>query len=317
LIIVAPLKAVVSTPTGWEQSNGTPTPEDGLVLLGHSLVEETGAAGVLIAAETEQRDVLYVNAGASLEFLIAEQDGVMASALRASTLATQRMPAPTDSGFSDLALGAIRSPAGRRGAICLAFTNGRFTEPESLSWTLDTYARLGGICLDNGGGFQRLVAAATLDALTGCVNYSGLRFTLDAEIERATRYGLKLSICFMDLDAFKRLNDDEGHEAGNRVLAEVGEILLAQARTTDTVARYGGDEFVVMLPETSLRSAVRLAKRLRGALATATTPAGRSLGVSAGVAQWRVGLSAEALLTEADGALRRAKEDGSGVATAR
>lgn len=313
----SPLKAVVSTPTGWGQSNGSPRPEDGLGLIGRCLVEETGAEGALIAAETEHGGVFHVSVGASLGFLTAEQDGVMSYALRASGLTTQRVPAPADSGFSELALGAIRSPAGRRGAICLAFTDARFRERESLAWTLDSYARLGAICLDNGGGFQRLVAAATMDALTGCVNYSALTLTLDAEIERATRYGHKLSVCFMDLDDFKRLNDNEGHEAGNRALAEVGDTLRAQARTTDTVARYGGDEFVLMLPETSLRSAVRLAKRLRGALATASTPAGLSLGVSAGVAQWRTGLSAEALLSEADAALRRAKEDGSGVATAR
>jgi len=309
----APQKSAILSDTDGDLFDVNPRMEDSLGLIAHCLLDETGAAGALVVAEMEPGDDFQVSAGRSLSFLIGEVDGVLHYALRASGLTTRRMPAPADSGFSEVAFAAIRSPAGRRGAIFLGFADREFPEGEALPWTLDTYARLAAICLDSGSGFQRLMAAATIDALTGCLNYSALRFTLDTEIARATRYGLKLSVCFVDLDQFKTLNDDEGHEIGNRVLAEVGAILRAEARASDTVARYGGDEFVLMLPETSLRSATRFAKRLRGALAHVSTPAGTSVGASAGVAQWNRGISAGALLTAADDALRRAKLEGSGV----
>ncbi|HSG05233.1 MAG TPA: GGDEF domain-containing protein, partial [Nitrospiria bacterium] len=85
---------------------------------------------------------------------------------------------------------------------------------------------------------------------------------LDRELKRSQRYNGMLSIIFLDMDFFKNVNDTHGHLMGSKVLVEVGRILLRSLRIVDVIARYGGDEFVVVLPETSVRTGIRIAQRL-------------------------------------------------------
>jgi two-component system cell cycle response regulator len=163
----------------------------------------------------------------------------------------------------------------------------------------------------------RFEALALTDPLTQTHNRRALMDRLTSELERARRYALHLSVLMVDLDHFKAINDSHGHVAGDEVLRGVSRILQREARAVDVVARFGGEEFVVVLPETGEEGAVRLAERIRARVEEMATVAGREsrqLGVtvSIGVATVpspRVN-SPEDLIAVADEALYRAKAQG-------
>jgi len=163
---------------------------------------------------------------------------------------------------------------------------------------------------------RRFEQLASTDALTGTLNRRALSEALAAELDRARRYNLYLSILLADLDRFKQINDRRGHLAGDAVLRQVGELLRHEARSVDLVARYGGEEFVVVMPETTLRGAGVFAERVRGKIAVRDfAPAGEEplqLTVSIGLAGFpndRV-TSADSFIALADQALYRAKNEG-------
>jgi diguanylate cyclase (GGDEF)-like protein len=129
-----------------------------------------------------------------------------------------------------------------------------------LLLTLADYAA---IAIDNARNFQRISELAITDDLTGLYNSRHLHALLNEEIERVARYGGRLSVIFIDLDFFKQVNDTHGHLIGSRTLAEVGELLRSNIRKVCKAARYGGDEFVILLPNTGKSGAMTLATRLR------------------------------------------------------
>jgi diguanylate cyclase (GGDEF)-like protein len=160
-----------------------------------------------------------------------------------------------------------------------------------------------------------LLAAVRRDQLTGCMNYATLLEELNREVERCRRQDLTLSCCFLDLDRYKSVNDQLGHDRGNQVLARVGTVLRQTVRVADTVGRYGGDEFVVLLPGSDAQAAARLARRMREAIrAIPVAGVADGLDVSTGIAEWHRGDGPESLLGESDGALRAAKAAGGGMA---
>jgi diguanylate cyclase (GGDEF)-like protein len=114
--------------------------------------------------------------------------------------------------------------------------------------------------------YQKMADLAVTDDLTKLFNFRYLDQTLDIEIRRGQRYGANVSLIFLDMDYFKQVNDRYGHLMGSRVLIEVAQILIQNLRDVDIIARYGGDEFVVVLPETPLDVTYRIAQRLRVAL---------------------------------------------------
>ncbi len=160
--------------------------------------------------------------------------------------------------------------------------------------------------LDNA---ERLTAT---DDLTKLYNYRYLMQYLEAEVKRCLRYKKKVSLLFIDVDGFKRVNDTFGHLVGSSALAEMGQVLLKILRETDVIGRYGGDEFVVVLPETPLNGALVIAERIRKKVEDYEFIAqdlSIHLTVSLGVANCpRHTLTAEGLIKKADAAMYRAKE---------
>jgi len=105
------------------------------------------------------------------------------------------------------------------------------------------------------------------DALTGLYNFRHFKYVLQAEMDRSKRSGIPTSLVMIDLDHFKRINDEYGHEVGNIVLKAVAGVLISEVRTTDVVCRYGGEEFAIIFPETHLNLAVKVADRIREMIA--------------------------------------------------
>ena len=148
---------------------------------------------------------------------------------------------------------------------------------------LSAYAAHASIALSNAQLVERLQRQAAEDPLTGLANHRAFFRQCSVAFSRATRTGGEISIVMLDLDHFKSINDAHGHPYGDRVLLEVADALRHSMRGHDTVARMGGEEFAILLPDTDAATAHELAERARGAIASVRV-AGLTLSSSAGVA---------------------------------
>ena len=110
---------------------------------------------------------------------------------------------------------------------------------------------------------SELAELVSTDALTGLYNFRHFKTVLQTEMDRSKRSGIPTSLVLVDIDHFKAVNDNFGHEVGNRALVHLGNILRSEVRTTDVVCRYGGEEFAMIFPETHLNLAVKVADRIR------------------------------------------------------
>ncbi|TAK37171.1 MAG: GGDEF domain-containing protein [Chloroflexota bacterium] len=164
---------------------------------------------------------------------------------------------------------------------------------------------------------RKLRELSRTDGLTGLPNYRWFRETLETEFLRSRRYGHETSLILADVDRFKAVNDTYGHQVGNHILRDLALILRRAVRDVDFPARIGGDEFAVLLPETSEEEAVAVAKRVQRAVRDTTFAALYGLplhvGVSLGVATYPVDASTpDELIAKADAALYAAKRSGRG-----
>lgn len=137
---------------------------------------------------------------------------------------------------------------------------GQFTEQDQR--ILATIADFTAIAIENSRLHQQVSNLTITDDLTGLYNARHFQALCDYEMERASRYGNELSMVFLDLDRFKSVNDTYGHLTGSRLLKEVGALFKKVIRVVDHAARYGGDEFVFLLPSTSKQGAIAMAKNL-------------------------------------------------------
>jgi diguanylate cyclase (GGDEF)-like protein len=119
-----------------------------------------------------------------------------------------------------------------------------------------------------------LVELSTTDALTGLFNRRYFELRLLQEVDRSRRYGIPVCVVLIDVDRLKSINDNDGHDAGDRALCAVGNAIRANLRATDIAARWGGDEFALLLPQTSARDASPLIQRIRTSLASGSISAG-------------------------------------------
>lgn len=157
----------------------------------------------------------------------------------------------------------------------------------------------------------QILELSLTDPLTGIGNRRRLNQALQAEINRATRSGQKLCALMADIDFFKKINDNYGHETGDIVLKAFAGQLRNKTRPSDTVARYGGEEFVVLMANCDLASAVTLAERIRGELAASRIePLSAPITASFGVAELQEGETGDSLINRADEALYKAKQSG-------
>jgi two-component system cell cycle response regulator len=155
---------------------------------------------------------------------------------------------------------------------------------------------------------------ATTDALTGLLNRRAFLDSMTREVARTKRYNDSLSVILLDVDHFKQINDRRGHAAGDTVLAALGKLLNRAVRTCDVVARWGGEEFVLVLPSTRTEGAEQVAERVRELLedAVINDNKGERIPVTAsfGVATYTVGETLEQVIDRADRAMYLAKSGG-------
>lgn len=165
--------------------------------------------------------------------------------------------------------------------------------------------------------FEAMHSERQFDFLTGLHNRQTLENALSQEFSRAERYHRKLSVLFLDLDSFKEINDQYGHLAGDRILQHVGRILLQSKRSVDVAARYGGDEFVMLLPDTDKKDALTLAERIRTEIGREIVVVDNRevrLTVSGGIATYPDdALSGKGVFKCADNALYQAKHFGKNI----
>ncbi len=157
---------------------------------------------------------------------------------------------------------------------------------------------------------KELRKLANIDPLTGIGNRRALQHELEKSRDAHIRYGCTASLLVIDVDHFKSINDAVGHVEGDRVLCNVVDLLQNRIRQTDRVFRYGGEEFVVLTPHTSLSRAVQLAEQLREGVSTLQTRPRRPITVSMGIAELESGETTEDWLSRGDQALYQAKEGG-------
>ncbi|UJX41479.1 diguanylate cyclase [Desulfovibrio sp. JY] len=157
---------------------------------------------------------------------------------------------------------------------------------------------------------RQLITRATTDALTGITNRAGIDEALTRERHRAVRHGTPLCVIMFDIDHFKDVNDSLGHQAGDAVLAGLTGLVSGLVRDHDILGRYGGEEFLIVAPETDMEQGRLLAERLRAAVAAHAFPAAGKVTCSFGLAELDADEPAHELVARADAALYRAKETG-------
>jgi diguanylate cyclase (GGDEF)-like protein len=193
-----------------------------------------------------------------------------------------------------------------------------FTRSDSVTFgdeaveQLEEIATRAGPALDNARRFQEARKLADLDALTGLHNRRFFHDTLAREVARAQRYGRDLALAVFDVDDFKAVNDRIGHLDGDSVLAEAARRIRDAVRSADIPCRVGGDEFGVILPESSRTDAERLSRRIQLALGAEPVAEAGTLSLSAGIAALNGRDDGRSLFQRADSALYRAKESGKG-----
>ncbi len=214
--------------------------------------------------------------------------------------------------LSDDQAGGCEGP--EQGFLCMCgLPPGSTISEELLQYKAELIRNVLNVYLINAKLYRDARRSTLVDALTGLPSRKALNERLAVEQERAARYGRPFSVIIIDVDRFKDVSDRHGHAAGDELLRRLAEILRTNTRPTDLPARYGGDEFVLLMPETRLDQALAAAERIRcRTQEELADPQGALTAVSCGVAEWSAPKDAnvEALLARADGALYQAKRSG-------
>ncbi|SNR87198.1 sensor domain-containing diguanylate cyclase [Desulfurobacterium atlanticum] len=157
---------------------------------------------------------------------------------------------------------------------------------------------------------RKIKILAETDSLTGLYNRRKIFERLEEEIARCERYGNPLSVIIFDIDFFKKVNDTYGHLIGDKVLKEIAKILKSNTRKPDIAGRYGGEEFIIILPHTDTEGAIKLAEKIRKLIENHNFGIGRKITISAGVTSYIPRDTVDSLISRADQALYKAKAEG-------
>lgn len=178
---------------------------------------------------------------------------------------------------------------------------------------IELFSQLVGASIGNIKLFERIQRQATTDGLTGLVNHRTFYEILEKELWRSRRYGGRISLIMVDVDNLKNINDAYGHRAGDKAIREISKRIKECIRQIDTAARYGGDEFAVILLNSSLEDATIVAQRMVDAVANSHTTWQREqipLSISVGLGQYDADASPEDITSRSDQALYLAKQAG-------
>ncbi len=178
---------------------------------------------------------------------------------------------------------------------------------------VELFSQLVGASIGNVKLFEKVQRQATTDGLTGLANHRSFYEVLEKELWRSRRYGGRISLIMIDVDNLKKINDLHGHRAGDKVIKHIANKIRQCIRHIDTASRYGGDEFAVILPNTSLNDAVVVAERMVETVAKSTVIWNRQripLSISVGLGEYNADSSPEDMTSRSDEALYNAKQAG-------
>jgi two-component system cell cycle response regulator len=258
------------------------------------------AASGLSAEETERHTVA------------GPPDGRLARAIRMSYTYSERDRRSADGTAIHSGLAVPLPAEGESTGYLAIFTRHSTDFREEDVRDLEALAVRAGPAIDNARRFREARQLADLDALTSLHNRRFFHETLAREVARAHRYGRRLALIVFDLDDFKAVNDKIGHLAGDSVLAEVAQRVRGVVRSADIACRVGGDEFAIILPESTLDDADQLYRRIQHAVGTQPLGQAGKVLLSAGVAELTADDDSVMFFQRADEALYRAKGLGKG-----
>jgi diguanylate cyclase (GGDEF)-like protein len=280
-----------------------------------------GVDGALVTALDERGEPMTKGAGLSEdEVQQLEVDQRTGSGrVQSLTISYARPPVTVDDELPPVVT-SLQVPIEARmdtiGVVSVFSRDGIRPFPETTQRALEDLASRAGPALDNARRYLEARRLADLDARTGLHNARYFEETLQREVSRARRYNRRLALVVFDLDDFKEINDRFNHLAGNVALAGVAERLREVLRSADVAARYGGDEFAVVLPEAGIADAQRFYERLRAHVSAAPIEPVGSISLSCGIGELAGEEDWETFLKRVDDALYRAKRAGKGQVAA-